>query len=112
MTYAPRPARTLLLPLLLAMQACAPFASERPIAAIPSACASLLPDEWLGGVIGAPLPEGDVLADWQVFADAQTGQLDKANDRYRAAIGIVQRCEARDAAAVQAARRRRFLGIF
>lgn len=59
---------------------------------------------------GAPLPSGDVLADWQVFADAQTGQLDKANDRYRAAIGIVQRCEARDAAAVKRARGG-FLGL-
>jgi len=77
---------------------------------MPSACSSLLPSEWLGGVVGAPLPDGDVVADWQAFADAQTGQLDKSNDRYRAAIGIVGRCEARDAAAVKRAGRG-FLGL-
>lgn len=46
-----------------------------------------------------------------VFADAQTGQLDKANDRYKAAVGIIDRCEERDRAAVKASRRK-FLGIF
>lgn len=98
--------------LLLAMQGCAPFVAAPPIAAIPSACVSLLPRNWQQGVPGAPLPSGDVLADWQVFGDAQTGQLDKANDRLVAAIGIVERCEARDAAAAKAATRRRVLGIF
>jgi hypothetical protein len=56
-------------------------------------------------VPGAPLPEGTSVADWISFADQQTGQLDKANDRTLSAIGIVERCEARDAAAVKAARR-------
>jgi len=42
------------------------------------------------------------------FADAQTGQLDKANERVAAAIGIVQRCEARDTAAVRKARPKLF----
>lgn len=60
---------------------------------------------------GAPLPEGMTVGDWIAFADAQTGQLDKANDRYRAAVGIVGRCEARDAAAVKRSRPR-FLGVF
>ena len=46
------------------------------------------------------------MADWVSFADQQTGQLDKANERTLAAIGIVERCEARDRAAVRAARRR------
>lgn len=46
------------------------------------------------------------MADWVSFADQQTGQLDKANERTLAAIGIVERCEARDKAAVQAAGRR------
>jgi len=41
------------------------------------------------------------------FADQQTGQLDKANDRALAAIGIIERCEARDREAVKAARRKR-----
>jgi len=46
------------------------------------------------------------------YADAVTGRLDVANDRTKSAIGIVERCEARDAAAVKRATRRRFLGIF
>lgn len=57
---------------------------------------------------GADIPAGMAVGDWVAFADAQTAQLDKANDRYRAGVGIVQRCEARDAAAVKGARRRWF----
>lgn len=60
---------------------------------------------------GAPLPEGEQVGDWVAFGDAQTAQLDKANDRYRAGIGIVSRCEARDRKAVERARPK-FLGIF
>jgi len=62
-------------------------------------------------VPGAALPAGSTAGDWISFADAQTGQLDKANDRTRSAIGIVERCEARDREAVKRARRR-FLGVF
>lgn len=76
-----------------------------------SACSSLLPDEWRAGVPGADLPAGDTVGDWIAFADAQTGQLDKANDRTKAAIGIVGRCEARDREAVKKARRK-VLGLF
>lgn len=76
-----------------------------------SACSSLLPDEWRAGVPGADLPAGDTVGDWIAFADAQTGQLDKANDRTKAAIGIVERCEARDREAVKKARRK-VLGLF
>lgn len=61
---------------------------------------------------GAPLPEGTTVGDWVAFADAQTGRLDIANERTKSAIGIVERCEARDAAAVRRATRRRVLGIF
>ncbi len=42
---------------------------------------------------------------WMAFGDAQTGQLDKANDRTLSAIGIVERCEARDAEVVKRAGR-------
>jgi hypothetical protein len=77
-----------------------------------AACSALLPPDWKQGVAGAPLPEGDTVGDWVAFADAQTGKLDIANMRTRDAIGIVERCEARDAAAVKQATRRRFLGIF
>lgn len=77
-----------------------------PVSAIPSACASRLPSEWRVGITGAPLPEGSSVADWISFADQQTGQLDKANDRTLSSIGIVERCEARDVAAVKQAKRR------
>ena len=60
---------------------------------------------------GAPLPEGNTVADWVSFGDAQTGQLDKANDRYVAGVGIIERCEARDRQAIKQARPK-FLGIF
>lgn len=76
-----------------------------------SACSSLLPSEWRVGVPGAPLPEGETVGDWIAFADAQTGQLDKSNDRYGAAVGIVERCELRDQEAVKRSRPK-FLGIF
>lgn len=98
----------LLLSITLAAPGCV---GAPPINAIPSACASLLPNEWRAGVPGAPLPEGSSVADWISFADQQTGQLDKANDRTLSAIGIVERCEARDAAALKAARRK-FMGLF
>jgi hypothetical protein len=62
-------------------------------------------------VEGAPLPGGDTAGDWIAFADAQTGQLDKSNDRYRASVGIVERCEERDREAVERSRPK-FLGIF
>jgi hypothetical protein len=63
-------------------------------------------------VAGAPLPETDTVGDWIEFADAQTGKLDQANGRTRDAIGIVERCEARDAAAVKRASRGFFGRIF
>lgn len=94
----------------LALTACA---AAPPIVASASACSALLPEAWRTPVPGAPLPQGETVGDWIQFGDAQTGQLDKANDRTLSAIGIVERCEARDAEAVKRARRKsRFLGIF
>ncbi|RSY83102.1 hypothetical protein DAH66_12600 [Sphingomonas koreensis] len=60
---------------------------------------------------GAPLPAGDTVGDWVAFADAQTAQLDKANGRTADTIGIVERCEARDAEALKRAKPK-LLGIF
>lgn len=61
---------------------------------------------------GAPLPPQPAsVGDWVAFGDAQTGQLDKANGRIADAIGIVERCEARDAKAVKRARPK-LLGLF
>lgn len=72
----------------------------------------MLPEEWRKGVPSADLENGGAsVGDWIKFADAQTGQLDKANERYGAAVGVIQRCEARDAAAVKNARGG-FLGLF
>lgn len=93
---------------ILSLTACA---GAPVVTASPSSCATLLPVEWKQGVAGAELPQGDTVADWEVFADAQTGKLDQANGRTKDAIGIVERCEARDAAAIKHATRR-FLGIF
>ncbi|WP_299308181.1 hypothetical protein [uncultured Croceicoccus sp.] len=76
-----------------------------------AACSSLLPPDWREGVAGAPLPAGETVGDWIAFGDAQTGQLDKANGRTLDSIGIVERCEERDRAAIRAARPK-FLGIF
>lgn len=100
----------LLLPLcaMLASTACV---GAPPILATPGACSGLLPDSWRQPVPGAPLPAGETVGDWIAFADAQTAQLDKANGRTADAIGIVERCEARDAAALKRARPK-LLGIF
>lgn len=75
------------------------------ISAPPSACSGLLPQEWRTPVPGAPLPASDSSADWVSFGDAQTAQLDKANDRTLSSIGIVERCEERDRQAIERARR-------
>lgn len=89
-----------------AMLALAGCAGGPPIVTLSGAgCAALLPNEWRTGVVPAPLPYGITVGDWIAFADAQTGKLDEANGRTRDAIGIVERCEARDAAAVKRARR-------
>jgi len=58
------------------------------------------------------LPAGRTVGDWIAFGDAQTAQLDKANGRTGDALDIVARCEARDAAAVKRAARRKVLGVF
>lgn len=81
------------------------------IVSAPNACSTLLPPEWRAGVPGAELPQGSTVGEWIAFADAQTGKLDKANDRYVAATGIIERCEARDREAVKRVRPK-FLGIF
>ena len=102
--------RSTLLSATLALGACA---GGPPIVTTQGAgCANLLPADWRQPVAGAPLPDGNTVGDWIAFGDAQTGRLDMANDRTLSAIGIVERCEARDAEAVRRATRRRFLGVF
>ena len=99
---------SLIMPLTLGIVSCA---GAPVIVASPSACTTLLPSEWLSGVPGAPLPAGRTVGDFMVFGDAQTAQLEKANDRYVSAVGIVSRCETRDALAIKKARPK-LLGIF
>lgn len=98
----------------------APLAGCAATVISPSAspCSALLPSEWLKGVLAAVLPASAKLPDghddarpWQSGFVEQTGQLEKANGRYLDAVGIVQRCEARDAAAVKRARPS-LLGLF
>jgi hypothetical protein len=98
--------------LILIAAALAGCAGPPIVTASSANCAGLLPPEWKQGVAGAPLPEGDTVADWIVFGDAQTGKLDQANGRTTDAIGIVERCEARDAAAVKKATRGFFGRLF
>lgn len=97
--------RTILAASILSLAGCA----APIVTAAPNSCSSLLPTEWRQGVAGAPLPQGNTVGDWIVFGDAQTGRLDQANERTTSAIGIVSRCEARDAQAVKRANRG-FLG--
>ena len=105
----PKVPMPLLLPLsaMLVLTGCA---GGVRIIATPGACSALLPDNWREAVPGASLPAGDTVGDWIAFGDAQTGQLDKANGRTADAIGIVERCEARDAKAIERARPK-FLGL-
>lgn len=101
MRSAPR--RALLCALILASTAPALLgcAGGPPIVAAPSACSSLIPSSHRQPVPGAdlPAPDADAGAIWS-FADAQTGQLDKANGHTADAIEIVEKCEARDARTV------------
>jgi hypothetical protein len=57
------------------------------------------------------LPDGDTVGDWIAFSDAQTGRLDVANGRTADSLAIIERCEARDARAVDRSRPK-FLGLF
>lgn len=95
----------LILPLLLG--GCA-----TTVVSTPNSCAMLLPQEWRTGVEPAPLPTGDTVGDWIIFGDAQTGKLDQANGRTKDAIGIVERCEERDAQAVKKSTRGFFKRLF
>lgn len=61
-------------------------------------------------VPGAPLPISDgtddvTAGDWIAFGDAQTGQLDKANDRTLSSIEMMEKCEALQRKAIAAAKR-------
>lgn len=73
-----------------------------PVLAAPTAaCSTLVPSSHRKDVDSAEPPALDAQAGavW-AFADAQTGQLDKANGHTADVLEIVERCETRDRAAV------------
>lgn len=99
-----------LLPLfaMLVLPAC--VAGPRIVTVPTGGCAALLPQEWRKPVDAPALDNGgETIGDWVSYADAVTGKLDVANDRTVSSIGIIERCEARDQAAVKRASRG-FLG--
>lgn len=97
------------------------------IVASPSACASLIPESWAKGVEHTDAPDPappkpadstgiiawtlDQLKAWTGFGVSEANKVDQANGRTADAIGIISRCEARDAAAVKHAKAK-FLGVF
>lgn len=121
--------RSTMLPMLalLPMLAVAGCAGSTVIQATPSACAALLPESWKAGVDHTDIPDaappkpadqpGIVnwtlaeLKKWTGFGVSEANKLDQANGRTADAIGIVSRCEARDAEAVKKAKPK-LLGIF
>ena len=95
-------------PLLLGSAACV---AGPVLVTTPSACSSLLPDNWRTPIDGTPLPDGNTVGDWIAALDAEAAQLDKANGRTLDTIGIIERCEQRDRKAVSKSRPK-FLGLF
>jgi hypothetical protein len=61
---------------------------------IASDCRKLVPESWKQGVKSAPLPHNKTVGELAAFGDAQTGQLDIANNRFMEADEIQERCEA------------------
>ncbi len=91
--------------LILAAFSLAGCASAPVVVATPTSCSALLPASWKEGVSPPPMPADDTAGSWIQFGDAAIGKLDQANGRTLDAIGIVERCEARDAVAVKRATR-------
>ena len=77
--------------LLNALSACV---AAPPVYLTASDCRKLVPDEWRKGVQSAPLPKNRTVGELAAFGDAQTGQLDIANNRFADADEIQSRCEA------------------
>lgn len=77
----------------------------------PVSCAALIPPDWKNGVGSAEFEgDGNSKADWEIFADKQTGRVEQADGRTKDTIGIVERCEARDGQAITGATKRGFFG--
>lgn len=109
----PKARLTRLIPLcaMLVLPAC--VSAPLSVTAQPAGCAAILPPEWEKGVEAPEFSgEGDQVGDWVSYADAVTGKLDVANDRTVSAIGIVERCEARDKEAIRRGSRGFFGRLF
>lgn len=88
------------LALLAPLSACV---QAPPVLAAAGSCSKLVPEDWYKkGVSSAELPGEDKIGPWMGFGVAQTGQLDKANSQTADTYNIVSRCEARDAAIIEA----------
>lgn len=106
--------KAIVFPLLasLALSGCV----SSSVYATKSDCSQLVPAAWRDGVPNAAPPpqspdELEQLKAWINFGIAQTGNLQTANSRTADAVGIIERCEARDREAIENADRG-FLGIF
>ena len=99
--------------LLCIAPACALSACTPPItiATPAAACSTLIPSSLRDKTPGAPMPSAATAGAWEAFAVQQTGQLDKSNADRAASIEIVEKCEARDAAARQATVKRKTLKL-
>lgn len=75
--------------------------SQPPIYLAANPCFKLIPESWKVGVSAANLPVTDSAGEWVALADANAGQIDIANNRFRDAMKIIADCEARDAAVVE-----------
>ena len=97
----------------LSLCGCGVFQGRPVVTTQQTSCTTLIPPEWEQGVAGVPLPALDSSVG-ELFAalDGQTGKLDQANGRTRDSIGIVKRCEARDAEAVRRGSRGFFGRLF
>lgn len=109
------------------MTGCTVFGGKQRIVAADTPCSALVPETWLDGVDGAPEPapagpepgtlQGKLdqaiaeLKKWIGFAVDTDNRRVQANARTRDSVGIISRCENRDAAAVKAAQPK-VLGVF
>lgn len=92
--------KTLRIPLaVLAMLGLASCATGPRYVPIQYACASRVPPQLTDDVPSAPLPVENTVGEWVAFGDAQTGQLERANDEKQTALWIVNQCEAEAKAA-------------
>lgn len=86
--------RILAIPLaMLAMLGLGACVSARHTVTTPYACASRIPPQLAADVPPAAIPADNTIGAWVAGFDAQTGQLERANDEKQTALWIVRNCE-------------------